>query len=204
MRFLQSLLFAAFLIAFISQPAHSQQPVLKPPATGEPKQTPQVTHSYAASPFAVEHLKRLLAPARTTLRKHGIPFDPYITIQDDWRTLIDPVLWTLPDMKRNLRVTDSLEGVYLANTLLVEETVRLKGNTVLIIKELAPDDENLKLDIRGEGDFFMFLVSKPKSTNRRALRGSINIETTGQCAVIGLSPTHYPFRIKCKGEGGLY
>jgi hypothetical protein len=181
------------------------QPDLKPPP--EPTPVPQITHSYAASPYAVKYLKTLLAPARKTLLKAGIPFDPYITIQDDWRSLIDPALLNLPEMKRNLRVTESLKGVYLAHTLLVGESIRLKGNTILIIGELSPDDENLRLNIRGEGNFFMFIVNKPKSTGRRPLRGSINIEATGHCAIFGLSPTHYAFRFVCKrakAEGGIF
>jgi hypothetical protein len=201
MRLFESLSFAVVLLAFTSLTARAQ-PDLKP--TREPTPVPQITHSYAASPYAVEYLKKLLAPARKTLRKEGIPFDPYITIQDDWRTLIDPVFLNLPEMKRTLRVTEPMKGIYLAQTLLVGETVRLKGNTILIIGELAPDDENLNLEIRGQGDFFMFIVNKPKRTGTRPLRGSINIETTGHCAVFGLSATHYPFHIKCKGEGGLF
>ena len=200
-RLFESLSFAVVLIVFMSVTARGQ-PDLKPPP--EPTPVPQISRSYAASPYAVEYLKKLLAPARKTLRKKGIPFDPYITIQDDWRTLIDPALLNLLEMKRNLRVTEPLKGIYLAQTLLVGETVRLKGNTIIIIGELAPDDETLNLGIRGEGDFFMFIVNKPNRTGRRPLRGSINIETTGHCVVFGLSPTHYPFHIKCKGEGGLF
>jgi hypothetical protein len=166
-------------------------------------QIPAFTKPRDAYDLSRRNMEKLLAPARKKLRQKNIPFDPYITIEGDWRKQIDPALWAMPEMKRNLRVTGSMKGIYLADTLLVDEKVRLKGDTILIIRELAPDDENRNLTIRGDGNLFMFFVGDQKKVRARSWRGEIGIETTGKCATMGMSGNGYYIHVKCHETIGI-
>jgi hypothetical protein len=162
------------------------------------RQIPAFTKPTDAYDLNRRDMEKLLAPARKKLRQKNIPFDPYITIEGDWRKQIDPALWAMPEMKRNLHVTGSMKGIYLADILLVDEKVRLEGDTILIIRELAPVDENRNLTIRGDGNLFMFFVGDQRKIRGRSWRGEIGIETRGKCAAMGMSGNGYYLHIKCR------
>jgi len=149
-----------------------------------------------------ELARDLLTKARKTLEKKKIPFDPNIVLHEDWKERIDPALWDLPEMKENKRVNQPLEGVYVANLLMVGEEIKLKGDTVLLIKELAPDNENRDLKISGKGDFFMFLVGKDKRIRLTGLRGRIMVFTADRCFAAGV-PQGYTFVMAC-GRKGIF
>ena len=144
--------------------------------------------------------KELPATAHKKLKQKKIPFDPNMVVKDGWRQRIDPALWDVPELNRNLRVNEPMEGVYLANLLMVGEDVKLKGDTLLLIKELAPDDENRNLKISGKGDFFIFIVGPEKKIRLRGPRGKILIQTTGRCFVAGF-PQGYEVLITCGRRG---
>jgi hypothetical protein len=169
-------------------------------ATAAQSPTPSVKSPTDAERQRQQRLKNLLEPAKKQLEKVGIPFDPFITIDDDWRERIDPEIWKLPEMKKNLRVTESLHGIYLADTLLVGERVKLDGNTVLIVRELTPDDENRNLDISGHGDFYLFIIGEPRRVRFRGIRGVISVATTGRCAIVG-SVGGYSATFRCSEHG---
>ena len=143
----------------------------------------------------------LLTKARKTLEKKKIPFDPNIVLNEDWKDRIDPALWDLPEIKENKRVDHPLEGVYVANLLMVGAEIKLKGDTLLLIKELAPDDENRDLKISGKGDFFLFLVGKDnKKIRLTGLRGRIMVMTADRCFAAGV-PQGYTFVMGCGRKG---
>jgi hypothetical protein len=166
------------------------------------RQIPPFTRPTDALEFHRKEMEKLLAPVRKKLREKKIPFDPYISIEGDWRKKIDPALFALPEMKRNLRVTGPMKGIYLADTLLVGENVKLKGDTILIVKEFAPDDENRDFKISGNGNLFMFFVGDQKKIRPRRRRGEIAIETTGHCAAMGVSANGYFLHMKCRDQIG--
>lgn len=147
-----------------------------------------------------ELARELLTKARKTLEKRKIPFDPNLVLGDDWKDRIDPALWDLPEIKENKRVNQPLEGVYVANLLMVGEEIKLKGDTLLLIKELAPDDENRDLRISGKGDFFMFLLGKDKRIRITRTRGRIIVMTADRCFAAGV-PQGYTFIMGCGRRG---
>jgi hypothetical protein len=151
------------------------------------------------------------------LKQKKIPFDPNIVVEAGWQQRIDPALLDLPEIKKNLRVSEPLKGVYLANILLVGGDVRLNGDAVLLIKELAPDDENRDLKISGRGDLFMFIIGTGKEIRTRGeardlgsivgkkevqargnARGVITVHTEGRCLVVGF-PQSYLVTVSCRG-----
>jgi hypothetical protein len=147
-----------------------------------------------------ELTKELLTKARKTLEKKKIPFDPNIVLHEDWKERIDPALWDLPEIKENKRVNQPLEGVYVANLLMVGEEIELKGDTLLLIRELAPDNENRDLKISGKGDFFMFLLGKEKRIRLTGHRGTIMVLTADRCFAAGV-PQGYTFVMACGRKG---
>ena len=144
--------------------------------------------------------RELFSAALKKLQQKKIPFDPHIVVKDGWRERIDSKLWDLPDIKKNLRVSQPMEGLIIANLLMVGEAIKLKGDTLLLINELAPDDENRDLKISGKGDFFMFIVAREKRLRFRGIRGTIWIQTTGRCLVAG-RPQGYTVIIACGRRG---
>jgi hypothetical protein len=95
-----------------------------------------------------------------------------------------------------------MKGVYLARAVLIPREVELTGDTVIIAKELAPDDEDSEVIIRGEYRLAMFIIGDPKvyETIRRKRRATqfLSIEINAPCALIGLSPIYYGHK-RCRG-----
>jgi hypothetical protein len=154
--------------------------------------------------------RKLLAPALKMLKAEGVPFDPKLLLGDDWRSQLEPALARMPSMGETVRVTEPMKGVYLAGTLLLPEHVSLKGDTVILTRELAPDDENSVISITGDYQLFIFNIGDSKkfaAMLRNRSRGQfLNINVEAPCAVVGIAPI-YRGRTRCRGmairSGGM-
>lgn len=146
--------------------------------------------------------RKLLAPAFKMLKAEGVPFDPKLLLGDDWRSQLEPALARMPAMGETVRVTEPMKGVYLAGTLLLPEHISLKGDTFILTRELAPDDENSAISITGDYRLFIFNIGDNKkfaAMLRNKSRGQLlNIDVEAPCAVVGIAPI-YRGRIHCRG-----
>jgi hypothetical protein len=146
--------------------------------------------------------RRLLAPAFKMLKAEGVPFDPKLLLGDDWRSRLEPALARIPAMGETVRVTEPMKGVYLANTLLLPEHISLKGDTFILTRELAPDDENSAISITGDYRLFIFNIGENKKfaamLRSRSWGQLLNIDVEAPCAVVGIAPI-YRGRIRCRG-----
>lgn len=146
--------------------------------------------------------RKLLAPAFKMLKAEGVPFDPRLLLGDDWRSRLEPALARMPAMSEKVRVTEPLKGVYLAGTLLLPEHISLKGDTLILTRELAPDDENSAISITGGYQLFIFNIGdnrKFAAMSRNKSGGQfLNIDVGAPCAVVGIAPI-YRGRVQCRG-----
>lgn len=146
--------------------------------------------------------RKLLAPAFKMLKVKGVPFDPKLLLDMDWRSQIEPALAQMPELSQTLRVTEPMEGLYLAGTVLLPEHVSLTGDTLILTRELAPDDENSMINIEGPHRLFIFNIydtRKFEAMERHRPRGQyLNINVEAPCAIVGIAPM-YRGKYRCRG-----
>ena len=112
-----------------------------------PGQSKRVGRNASSEDRGAELKRETLAPAFKMLKAKGVPFDPTLLLDADWRSRIEPALARIPEMGQTVRVTEPMGGVYLADLLLLPEHISLKGDTFILTRELAPDDENSRIDL---------------------------------------------------------
>ena len=146
--------------------------------------------------------KATLEPALKMLKKQNVPFDTALLLDDEWRTKLAPAFVRMPEMQGDIHTKGVMKGVYLARAVLIPREVELIGDTVIIAKELAPDEEDSEVIIRGEFRLVMFIIGDAKvyeAIRRRRRAGQfLSIEVNAPCALIGLSPIYYGHRF-CRG-----
>jgi len=73
---------------------------------------------------------------RELLRKRGVPFDPDVLLEGDWRAKLAPAFASMPEFQEIHEGTERMEGVHFADTLILPENIELTGDTVMIAREL--------------------------------------------------------------------
>jgi hypothetical protein len=148
--------------------------------------------------------REALAPALKMLKAKGVPFDSRLLLEEDWRPLIEPALARMREMRETMRVTGPMEGVYMAGLVLLPERISLRGDTLILTRELAPDDENSSVSITGSHRLFIFNVGdsrKFEAMVREPPRGQfLNIDVEASCVLDGIAPM-YLGTYRCRGIG---
>ena len=151
---------------------------------------------------ATQIKRKLLAPAVKMLKAQGVPFDPKLLLSDDWRSQLEPALIGMPRMGETVRVTEPMRGVYMAGILLLPEHISLEGDTLILTRELAPDDENSTISITGDHQLFIFNIGDNKKfaamLRNKSRSELLNIYVKAPCAVVGIPPI-YRGRVHCLG-----
>ncbi len=149
-----------------------------------------------------QFMQKLLAPAFKMLKAERVPFDPKLLLGEDWRSQLEPELARMPAMSETVRITVPMKGVYLAGTLVLPEHISLKGDTFILTRELAPDDENSEISITGDYRLFIFNIGDSKkfaAMLRNKSHGQfLNIHVEAPCAVVGIAPIFHG-RTRCWG-----
>ena len=155
---------------------------------------------------AAEVVRALLVPIRNVLKAKGVPFDPKLLFDEDWRALIEPALVRMPEMGQTVRVKEPMEGVYMAGIVLLPERISLKGDTLILTRELAPDDENSVINITGSHRLFIFNVGDRRKYEAMVRKGAdsqvLNIDVEAECVIVGIAPM-YLGTYRCRGMGYL-
>jgi hypothetical protein len=151
--------------------------------------------------------REVLVPALNLLKARGMPVDPQLLFEDDWRERVEPALAGRPEMGQTLRVTESMAGVYLAGTVLLPERISLRGDTLILTRELAPEDENSVINITGRYRLFIFNIGdvrKYEAMVRNRPQGQVlNIDVEAACVVVGIAPM-YLGSYRCRGGAGYF
>jgi len=154
-----------------------------------------------------ETIRALLVPIRNLLKAKGVPFDPKLLFDEDWRALIEPALVRMPEMGQTVRVTEPMEGVYLAGMVLLPERISLKGDTLILTRELAPNDENSVINITGSHRLFIFNVGDRRKYEAMVRKGAdsqvLNIDVEAECVIVGIAPIYLgTYRCRVRGYVG--
>jgi len=79
------------------------------------------------------------------LIKHGVPFDPDILLEPNWKEKLAPALKVMPEFREFREGEQKMAGVHLAHTLLLPEHVELTGDTVIIARQLIFSGKDVKI-----------------------------------------------------------
>jgi len=82
-------------------------------------------------------MKRDFEPARRLLLNQGVPFDPDLLLEPNWKSALAPVFAQMPEMQISRYQGGPLSGVELADTLYLPEKVQLSYDLVIIAKHLV-------------------------------------------------------------------
>jgi hypothetical protein len=157
------------------------------------------------SPGDLKRQKETFKIAAKLLTKRGVPFDPNLLNEFDWRERLAPVFELMPQLRQTQRVPAALSGVFIAEILLLPERVTLQGDTVILARQLAPEDENINVTIEGDHALFIFTIGDPprmfRIKNLHGLDGTIRLETTGPCLFKGQAWLFSTMYVSCPAIG---
>jgi hypothetical protein len=95
------------------------------------RQTEDTSNSPVLDEIA-ESDRIIFAPAKIMLIEKGVSFDPDILLSAKWRERLDPSFNDSYEMQGTLRTESELEGVQIADTVVLPEKVELTGDLVII------------------------------------------------------------------------
>ncbi len=158
-----------------------------------------------ASAADIKRRKEAFKVAAKLLTKRGVPFNPNLLNEFDWRERLAPTFALMSELRATQRVPDALSGVFIADVVLFPERVKLQGDTVILARQLAPEDENVDVTIEGDHALFIFTIGDPPkifgTKNQRGLVGKITVETSGPCLLKGQAWLFLHKYISCNGIG---
>jgi hypothetical protein len=91
----------------------------------------------------LEQKRAAFSSGRDLLLKKGVPFEPNILLEENWREQIAPFTKQMPEMAQVRRASARLKGAQLADTLYVPENVQLTGDTVILARRLIFEGPNV-------------------------------------------------------------
>ena len=86
----------------------------------------------------------------------GVPFDPDMLLEPDWREKLVPKFALMPELQQSRLGLKKLEGLQLADTLYLPERVELSGDTVILARQVIFGGNNIV--IKGPHDLHVFVV----------------------------------------------
>ena len=120
------------------------------------------TSGNTSSLDTLQSRRETLSLAVAMLRARGVPFDPELLIDLDWRSELAPALELMPEMRDTLHLKGALKGVYLADTVLLADHLTLAGDTFILARDFGPEEENTAIDIAGPHSIFIYVIDDPK------------------------------------------
>ncbi|HLA10455.1 MAG TPA: hypothetical protein VJ023_07650 [Pyrinomonadaceae bacterium] len=110
------------------------------------------------------------------LIRKGVPFDPDILLEDDWRERVKPFLGQMAQMSQLRRMSNKLNGAQLADILYLPEKIELTGDTIILTRRLVFEGRNIL--IKGPHNIYVFIIepeaistlSQESLTRKRNLR----------------------------------
>nr|MBA3768480.1 hypothetical protein [Acidobacteriota bacterium] len=82
-------------------------------------------------------VEKAFKPVRELLFKVGVPFDPDILKDREWRKKLAPKLYAMWEMHASRRLAKQLKGVQLADILYLPEKIELTEDTVIIANKVV-------------------------------------------------------------------
>jgi hypothetical protein len=136
-----------------------------------PKKFSSVSGNQQQSPLTREQKKQQdiekkrgsFKSGRDLLRKHGVPFDPDLLLEPGFKKKLAPTFAAMPEFRESRVLGKKVEGVQLADTLFLPETVELTGDTVMMANHLIFSGKNIV--IKGPHDLHFFAMGPVQSVD---------------------------------------
>lgn len=153
-----------------------------------PKKFTSVSGNQQQSPLTREQKKQQdmekkrgsFKSGRDLLRKHGVPFDPDLLLEPGFKKQLAPTFAAMPEFRESRLLGKKVEGVQLADTLFLPETVELTGDTVMMANHLIFSGKNIV--IKGPHDLHFFAMGPVQSVDLGVQRSE-----RGMSALVGQS-----------------
>lgn len=131
--------------------------VLRRQGQNDVKPTAEEIRDFGKTPKG-QMLKQVMAfkSGRSLLREKGVPFEPNVLLDNNWREKLQNTLNTLPELQVVRREGNKLKGAQLADTLILPEKVEITDDTVIVAKRLIFEGRNVV--IKGSHDINIFVV----------------------------------------------
>jgi hypothetical protein len=146
-----------------------------------------------------QHEKKVIKPALEMLKDRGVSFDPNVLLEDEWRPKLEGAFAQMPELQKEMRITSPMKGLYLAGKILLPPRVDLNGDTVMLVREFAPVDENSSIWITGKHRLVIFVIGDPSRPQPRPARFTdkfLRIEVSGACGLSGI-PVSFNLNVQC-------
>ena len=117
---------------------------------------------------------RAFQSGRDVLLKKGVPFEPNLLLELNWREKLRPFLAQIPEARETIYHSGALEGAIVADVLHLPEKVNVTGDTVVIANRIVFDGQNVV--VKGNHAVHFFAVNFIGTSSRG---GSVTIDTSG-------------------------
>ncbi len=101
-----------------------------------------------------ERKRESFKSGRELLLAHRVPFDPDTLLDRDWKRKLEPAFAIMPEFQEVRQGGKKIEGVQLADTLYLPESIELTGDTIIIARQLVFSGKNVV--IKGPHDLHFF------------------------------------------------
>ncbi len=122
-----------------------------------------------------EERARAFRTGHELLRAKGVPFEPSILLEPNWRQKLRPFLSQMPEMQSEVSGSNILKGVHLAYVLRLPEKVQLTGDTVIIANRIV--FEGKEVSIKGNHAVHFFALDSMETADGAA---KVTIDTSGR------------------------
>jgi hypothetical protein len=106
----------------------SENPFVSPPRTSS---TP------SKSEQTLEEKRKAFEPARKLLLEKNISFEPEVLLSNGWRGKLKSSFNQIEEFKTTLRTSNKLEGVQIADTIILPEKLELTGDLVILANTIV-------------------------------------------------------------------
>lgn len=85
----------------------------------------------------IQEQKDMFEPARKLLLEKGVPFEPEVLLSSDWREQLSSSFNQINELQTTLRAENKMEGVQIADTIILPEKVELTGDLVILANTIV-------------------------------------------------------------------
>jgi hypothetical protein len=112
---------------------------------------------------------RAFRSGRDLLLKKGVPFEPNVLLEENWREKLKGAFGQMPEFQEARRGGKKLKGAQVADTLFLPEKVYIEGDTVILARRLVFEGKDVF--IKGNHAVHIFTI-EPTTLTETVARGS--------------------------------
>ncbi len=106
-----------------------------------------------------EERKKDFGPAKKLLLEKNVPFEPEVLLSSDWRQQLKSSFKKVNELQTTLRVSNKLEGVQIADTIILPEKVELTGDLVILANTIVFEGTQNRIEGYGK-NVYVFPINE--------------------------------------------